>query len=154
MKTLGRLTLLMFSFLLIACQDQAPKADFYFLDGKPGRYSELEGQWLFINYWAEWCKPCISEIPELNAFDSDNDHVKVIGIHYDAPAAEKQQQLVEELSITFTVIIAEPHQHYGFELPRVLPTTAVINPQGKLVTLLRGPQDEHSLAAALAPFQQ
>lgn len=27
-----------------------------------------QDEWLFINYWAEWCKPCLEEIPELNAF--------------------------------------------------------------------------------------
>lgn len=26
------------------------------------------GQWLLVNYWAEWCKPCLEEIPELGAF--------------------------------------------------------------------------------------
>ena len=31
--------------------------------------SEYAGRWVVINYWAKWCKPCIKEIPELNALD-------------------------------------------------------------------------------------
>ena len=30
------------------------------------RFSDLTGQWVIINYWAEWCAPCRDEIPELN----------------------------------------------------------------------------------------
>ena len=25
-----------------------------------------QGRWLIVNYWAEWCAPCRTEIPELN----------------------------------------------------------------------------------------
>lgn len=27
----------------------------------------VDKQWLVLNYWAEWCGPCRTEIPELNA---------------------------------------------------------------------------------------
>ena len=35
-------------------------------DGGSLRFAERTGQWLVINYWAEWCAPCREEIPELN----------------------------------------------------------------------------------------
>ncbi len=32
---------------------------------------QLDGQWLVINYWAEWCGPCRTEIPELNRLEAE-----------------------------------------------------------------------------------
>jgi len=29
----------------------------------PDPAAQSPGQWLVVNYWAEWCKPCIEEIP-------------------------------------------------------------------------------------------
>ena len=39
--------------------------------------SELKGQWVMINYWADWCPSCIKEMPELVAFDRANNDVQV-----------------------------------------------------------------------------
>ena len=30
------------------------------------------GKWLIVNYWADWCPPCIKEMPELESFYIDN----------------------------------------------------------------------------------
>src|SRR3546814_7187463 len=45
----------------------------------------LEGQWLVINYWAEWCAPCRTEIPELNALDKQlkSQSASVLGVNFD-----------------------------------------------------------------------
>ena len=39
-----------------------------------------QGRWVVVNYWAKWCKPCIKEIPELNALDSKYEQVAVLGV--------------------------------------------------------------------------
>jgi thiol-disulfide isomerase/thioredoxin len=49
---------------------------------------QLRGQWVVINYWAIWCKPCIQEIPELNALN-ELPEVTVLGVNYDGAAAEE-----------------------------------------------------------------
>jgi thiol-disulfide isomerase/thioredoxin len=35
------------------------------LDGKKLKTSQFKGKYLLLNFWGEWCKPCVFEIPEL-----------------------------------------------------------------------------------------
>ncbi|MBC8061563.1 MAG: TlpA family protein disulfide reductase, partial [Clostridiaceae bacterium] len=35
------------------------------LDGKEVSLSELKGKKVFLNFWATWCPPCRSEMPEI-----------------------------------------------------------------------------------------
>ena len=60
-----------------------------FLRGTPpfetvgGEFHTLKSEkWTLVNYFAEWCKPCLEEIPELNAL-AENESVRVFGVSYD-----------------------------------------------------------------------
>jgi thiol-disulfide isomerase/thioredoxin len=119
-------------------------------DPAPGslRLEDYRGQWLVINYWAQWCKPCIAEIPELNQFDSDYDQVTVLGVNYDGASGEELEAQLQELGVTFPTLAEDPASQLGTTRPRVLPTTLVIDPQGLLVETLLGPQTVETLAAA------
>ena len=47
--------------------------------------SNLKGKVTFINFWATWCKPCIGELPSLNALNeimSKNKNFQMISIAY------------------------------------------------------------------------
>jgi len=66
--------LLLATLLLVACADQDQTTTFHSAD--------YRGQWVVINYWAEWCKPCIKEIPELNGLDRREGY-RVLGANFD-----------------------------------------------------------------------
>ena len=139
---------------LTAC---SKPADFTYLDGKAGSFESLSGQWTVINYWAEWCKPCIKEIPELNALDSNNAHISVIGINFDGPNQELLAQQVKTLSIGFSNILMEQGvdpfmQHFTYAKPKALPTTVIIAPDLTIKVVLMGPQDEAGLAAIISNY--
>ena len=53
--------------ILISCQ----KNDIDVFDGPNTNIGKLNGNWVVINYWADWCAPCIKEIPELNEFANE-----------------------------------------------------------------------------------
>jgi thiol-disulfide isomerase/thioredoxin len=110
--------------------------------------ADFQGRWVVINYWAKWCKPCIKEIPELNALDRKYPQVAVLGVNYDGARGEALQAQIDDLDIQFPIVLAEPSSTLGVELPSVLPTTLILNPDGKLVATLVGPQDLESLALA------
>ena len=112
----------------------------------PQNLEQYHGQWLVINYWAEWCKPCAEEIPELNALDQRYSQVTVLGVNYDGASGPALKQQEEKLGVEFGTLESDPAGTLGIPRPRVLPTTLILNPEGKLATTLVGPQTRISLA--------
>lgn len=134
---------LIFALFLSACSapDQGSGNTLERLD--PTQY---KGRWLVINYWAKWCKPCIKEIPELNALNEQYPQVAVLGVNYDGATGEDLQSQMEQFGMAFPVILDDPATLFGLTKPSVLPTTLVLNPEGVLVHNIAGPQTLESLA--------
>lgn len=119
------------------------------LSGEQRALAEFRGSWLFVNYWAEWCAPCLEEIPELNELHAEAD-VYVLGINFDQLDAETMRPQVAQLGIRFPVAAADPTELLGLEMPEVLPSTFVFDPAGEPVAVLRGPQTLEALHGAMA----
>jgi thiol-disulfide isomerase/thioredoxin len=109
---------------------------------------DLKGQWVVINYWAQWCKPCIEEIPQLNALDQQYAQVTVLGVNYDGASGEELERQRQQLGVDFASLEQDPAPQLGQTRPVVLPTTFIINPEGKLTDTLLGPQTLESLTQA------
>lgn len=118
-------------------------------EGNTYSAGDLEGRWLVVNYWAEWCAPCRDELPELNALDQVADDIQVIGIHFDAYQGAELLELSKRMDIRFPVLGHDFATAYDLPLPQVLPTTYIINPAGELAHTLQGPQDEAGLLALI-----
>jgi thiol-disulfide isomerase/thioredoxin len=52
-----------FAMLLGLWAQQGLKFDFTTLDGQEHRWSHSQGNWKVVNYFAEWCVPCLREMP-------------------------------------------------------------------------------------------
>jgi len=126
---------------LTACGGGGKTAD-------PINLDQLRGQWVVINYWAQWCKPCIKEIPELNDLNQQYRRVTVLGVNYDGATGQELEQQLQKLGITFTTLPGDPARQLGVPRPVVLPTTLILDPQGQLSATLVGPQTLESLAQA------
>jgi thiol-disulfide isomerase/thioredoxin len=113
--------------------------------------ANLRGQWVVINYWAQWCKPCIEEIPELNTLNHQFDEATVLGVNYDGASGEDLAQQEQKLGVEFASLAADPSAQLGIPRPVVLPTTLIVDPAGKVVATLIGPQTLDSLAAFIRP---
>ncbi|MFE8073117.1 TlpA disulfide reductase family protein [Marinobacteraceae bacterium S3BR75-40.1] len=125
---------------LTACgQPQFPTAG-----GEPVKWDDLRGQWVLVNYWAEWCKPCLEEIPELNALDQ-NPKVRVLGVNYDGKQGQALIKAAQSMGIEFTLLEEDIGNTMDWEKPLALPVTFVVDPEGKLQEARFGPQKEQEL---------
>lgn len=115
----------------------------------PTTISQFKGQWVVVNYWAQWCKPCIKEIPELNQLHANHDTIVVLGVNFDGEVGETLKDQEEQLGIAFPTLDYDPSAELGIERPKALPTTVIITPQGKVLEKLIGPQTEQSLLARM-----
>jgi thiol-disulfide isomerase/thioredoxin len=89
------------------------------IEGKTWRFSDYQGKWIVVNYWASWCKPCITEVPALNAFYQEykDRDVVVLGVNYDFASGEETQKLSQTYQISYPVLASEydPREQLGVE---------------------------------------
>ena len=123
--------------------------------GRKVAVERLEGQWLVINYWAQWCAPCRTEIPELNALEKQlkEQSVQVLGVNFDALQGEKLSKAAQDMGITFTVLAQDPAERYQLPRAEVLPVTYIVDDQGRMRERLLGEQTAAGLAARLAALK-
>ncbi|MBB5186789.1 thiol-disulfide isomerase/thioredoxin [Zhongshania antarctica] len=134
-------------FLLLLGISACSKPDFTTIDGKAGQFSQ--GKWQLINYWATWCGPCREEIPDLNEFAKANTDIKVYGVNYDGLEGEALTAAIAEMGIAFPSLSADPAPQLDVPRPQVLPTTLLLDANGKVRATLTGPQTRESLASAI-----
>ena len=113
---------------------EAPDFTLPTLAGDSLRLSDLRGQIVVLNFWATWCAPCIEEIPDLIALhDELNPHgLSVVGIAIDVEGAELVKPFTERLGITYPVPLDEGAVAEAFGGVWALPTTYVIDPEGRI----------------------
>ncbi|MBQ0797943.1 MAG: TlpA family protein disulfide reductase [Porticoccaceae bacterium] len=134
---------------LVAACSQAPSTALVIdADGLP--WERLRGKVVFINYWAEWCKPCREEIPELNQFArTRSDEVVVLSVNFDGASGETLRAQIKMLGIEFPTLAQDPRAELGVQASEALPETIVLDREGKMFKVLLGPQTMESLETVL-----
>lgn len=124
-------------------------------DGEPGNKTAVTdaqgGAWRVINYWAEWCGPCRTEVPELNALNErlSASGDRVIGINFDGLEGEALARSAQVLGISFSLMEGDDVARLGLPRPQVLPTTYLVDSTGEVRKALVGEQTADGLIAEL-----
>jgi len=110
-----------------------------------------DNKFYFINYWAEWCKPCREEIPELNHFLKANaPQVEVFGVNFDGALGADLLRQEAQLGVEFPTLVADPASFLGLSRPTGLPVTVVLDRNGTVTHQLEGEQTQQTLEQILA----
>lgn len=109
------------------------------LAGKTHRLADYRGKWVIFNYWATWCPSCLDEIPDLVTLaEKRKADLAVLGVAVDFKNEKEVRDFVDDMLMTYPVILATPKIFGQFGSPPVLPTTLIFNPKGKLVQTKQG----------------
>jgi thiol-disulfide isomerase/thioredoxin len=104
------------------------------LDGKTVSSDSWRGKVVFVNFWATWCPPCRAEIPDLVALQKEyRDQIVVIGISEDEGPVEGVRQFAAEHGVNYPIAMVTPEMRKIFKGIAALPTTFVIDREGRLV---------------------
>ncbi len=113
--------------------------DFFDLDGNVRHLSEFLGGYILLDFWAYWCGPCISAMPELReVVEQYKGRLTAVGISRDT---EKQWRAAsEEHGITWQNFNAAGNgdalwRAYGI---KGIPHYVLIGPDGKVVEIWTG----------------
>lgn len=125
-------------------KDKFPQAfkEFVLRDttGKQHLLSQYKGKWVFVNYWATWCPPCLEEVPDLVAlYDSrKKTDVVVIGVVFDFDSEKEVFEYVDDMLMSYPIVLGDDQVKSQIGSADALPTTFVYNPRGELVKIKRG----------------
>ena len=110
------------------------------LGGGEVAMSDYRGGWVVVNYWATWCAPCVKEMPELSELHDGRDDLVVLGLAFEDVDDEDFFEFLEDAPVSYPILkvdVYSPPEPFG--APRVLPTTIILDPEGKAVKAFLGP---------------
>ena len=138
--------------------DLAPDFSWKGSDGTVHNLKDYRGQVVMINFWGTWCPPCRHELPDLVKVRNDNaaNGFEVIGIAVNEEPTEDmtiEQHLLSfsrEHNLTYPIVLASEELVAAFGEINAVPTTFVINKDGKIVDRMVGLKTEAEFSSALA----
>jgi peroxiredoxin len=113
------------------------------LDGPKVSLSDFKGRYVLVNFWATWCIPCKMEMPSLEELHKHfpNEKLAVLPISNDMFGEKVVRPYVEANEFSFTILFdptLKVSNRYGVV---TLPTTFLVDPDGKIIGVLEGAED-------------
>jgi peroxiredoxin len=106
---------------------------------------------LFLNFWATWCPPCRTEIPDfIEAYaEQKANGLEILGISLDSKRKEEVAAFVEHYKINYPVVL-ETRQNTekiidDYQPGQFIPTTIIIDKTGRIRHKQVGAVDKETL---------
>lgn len=124
----------------------APNFVLQSVDGERIELKDLKGKGVFLNFWGTWCGPCKQEFPYMaNQYEVfKNRGVEIVAVNVgESNIAVKN--FMESYGVNFPVAMDKDRQVTEAYDITPLPTTFLINPEGKVIKVIKGTMTERNV---------
>jgi thiol-disulfide isomerase/thioredoxin len=113
---------------------ESPAWNLVTLDGKSVGRDELKGKTVVVDFWATWCGPCIHEIPGYVALQKKyaDRGLVIVGVSVDRKGETAVPPFAKKMSINYPLALATPEVIEAFGGIEAIPTTFLIDREGKI----------------------
>jgi thiol-disulfide isomerase/thioredoxin len=121
-----------------------PELAFTDADDKPLTLADYKGKTMLLNFWATWCAPCVKEMPSLDRLQGEigKDRLVVLPLSLDGPSRPKVAPFYADRKLANLGIYFDKGKKVMGALDiSVLPTSVLIDPQGRELGRLEGEAD-------------
>jgi peroxiredoxin len=130
----------------------APNFRLQTLDGQEIVLSDLRGRPVFLNFWATWCFPCVTEMPAMQRLaDRYGEQIVVLGINTGEPA-DRARAFAANMEIRYPLVLdadTKVTEAYGV---RAMPTSLFIDANGVVHSVSYGVLFPDQMEERLAPL--
>ncbi|HAY20573.1 MAG TPA: alkyl hydroperoxide reductase [Desulfobacterales bacterium] len=132
---------------------QAPEFALVDTTGKTISLSQMQGKVVVVNFFTIWCQPCRAEMPELNAIYNENKDkgLQMVGVCLNVDP-NQLRFFAKQMNLDYPILVGtdKVNKDYG-EIVGV-PTTFVINKQGKIADKIVGARTKAEFLQVIKPL--
>ncbi len=113
-------------------------------EGRDRALANWKGRAVLLNLWATWCAPCRKEMPALDRLQAElgSDRFEVVALAVDKAGVQGARKFFDETGVKSLAIYVDATARAGTTLKSIgLPTTLLIDAQGREVGRLTGPAE-------------
>lgn len=128
-------------------------------NGKKVSLADYKGKVLLINFWATWCAPCKKEMPDLSEINKElkDKDFKMYGVNIFFKGNPSIESVLQSIPVSYPIldgndaVVAAFEKAMGSKIEGV-PTTLIINKEGKIVDSMVGMRDKDTFMSAIKKY--
>ena len=116
--------------------------------------ASYKGQVVLLDFWATWCRPCLSELPALSTLHNElkDKGFAVIGMTLDSGTRDEVTELVSRFDISYPAGLASEEVQAVYGGIRAVPTKFLLDRKGVVRNKYVGVVPERQLRADIEPL--